>query len=66
MAAQIAGSAENNTQLINDDYFHYLGRTSDPDGLSFWLQQLADGKTIEDLIASFTGSTEYYDQHTSD
>jgi hypothetical protein len=61
----MADSQENNTQLINDDYFHYLGRAADADGLAYWLKQFADGQTNEDVIAGFTGSAEYYDQHTS-
>ena len=65
VAEQIAGSQENNTQLINNDYFHYLGRAADPDGLTFWLQQFADGKSNEDVIAGFTGSGEYYKKHAS-
>jgi RHS repeat-associated protein len=64
VALRIANSAENDTQLINDDYFHYLGRAADPDGLAFWLQQFADDKTNEDVISGFTGSAEYYKQHT--
>ncbi len=64
VAQGIAGSQENNTQLINDDYFHYLGRTADTGGLDFWLSQFAVGKTNEDVIAGFTGSAEYYKQHT--
>ncbi|MGH7137993.1 MAG: DUF4214 domain-containing protein [Pirellulales bacterium] len=50
--------------LINEDYFHYLGRAADPAGLAFWLQQFADGATKEDVIADFTGSAEYYTEHT--
>jgi hypothetical protein len=65
VAEQIAGSQENNTQLINDDYFHYLGRAADADGLAFWLGQFGDGKTNEDVIAGFTGSAEYYKEKTS-
>jgi uncharacterized repeat protein (TIGR01451 family) len=65
VAEGIAGSQENNTQLINDDYFHYLGRAADSGGLAYWLQQFADGQTNEDVIAGFTGSTEYYNEHTS-
>jgi hypothetical protein len=60
VALGIAGSQENNTNLINDDYFHYLGRSADPGGLAYWLQQFAAGATNEDVIAGFTGSAEYY------
>lgn len=65
VAERIAGSAENETQLINDNYFHYLGRTSDPVGLAYWLQQSTDGKTNEEIIAGFAGSEEFIKQHTS-
>lgn len=65
VAERIAGSTENDTQLINGDYLHYLGRAADPGGLSYWLKQFADGATNEDVIAGFTGSAEYYNEHTS-
>jgi hypothetical protein len=65
VAQTIADSQENDTQLINDDYFHYLGRAADAGGLDYWLGQFADGKTNEDVIAGFTGSAEYYKEHTS-
>jgi ELWxxDGT repeat protein len=65
VAEGIARSAENDTQLINADYQHYLGRPSDASGLSFWLQQFASGATNEDVISEFTGSAEYYGDHTS-
>jgi hypothetical protein len=64
-AERIAGGTENNMQLINADYLHYLGRAADPAGLAFWLEQFTAGKTNEDLIAGFTGSDEYYKQHTA-
>jgi hypothetical protein len=65
VALRIADSAENNTQLINADYQHYLGRPADPDGLTYWLSQFAAGQTNEDVITGFTGSAEYYKEHTS-
>jgi len=65
VATGIAGSTENNTQLINDDYMHYLGRAADAGGLAYWLAQFANGETNEDVIAGFTGSAEYYKEHTS-
>ena len=64
MALGIAGSQENNTNLINDDYLHYLGRAADSGGLTYWLQQFAAGATNEDVIAGFTGSAEYYKDKT--
>jgi uncharacterized delta-60 repeat protein len=65
VARRIAGSRENNAQLISDDYDHYLHRAADDEGLAYWLKQFSAGKTNEDLIASFTGSVEYYAEHTS-
>ena len=64
VALGIAGSQENNTNLINADYFHYLGRAADSGGLAYWLGQFAAGQTNEDVIAGFTGSAEYYQEHT--
>jgi hypothetical protein len=65
VALRIAGGTENDTQLINSDYIHYLGRPADSAGLAFWLTQFAAGQTNEDVIAGFTGSPEYYKEHTS-
>jgi hypothetical protein len=65
VALRIANSAENDAQLISDDYFHYLGRAADPDGSAYWLGQFAGGRTNEDVIAGFTGSAEYYKQQTN-
>ncbi|HWB11433.1 MAG TPA: DUF4214 domain-containing protein [Pirellulales bacterium] len=64
VALGIAGSQENNTNLIDADYLHYLGRAADPAGLTYWLQRFADGATNEDVIAGFTGSAEYYKDKT--
>ena len=65
VAERIANSQENDTQLINADYMHYLGRAADAGGITYWLAQFANGQTNEDVIAGFTGSAEYYDEHTS-
>jgi photosystem II stability/assembly factor-like uncharacterized protein len=64
VALLIANSAENDSQLINADYQKFLGRAADPNGLSFWLKQFADGQTNEDVVAGFTGSEEYYKDHS--
>jgi hypothetical protein len=60
----ISNSHENSANLINADYFHYLGRDADPSGLQYWLQKFADGETNEDVIAGFTGASEYYRNNT--
>jgi len=64
VAVRIASSQENNSNLINDDYLHYLGRAADQQGLQYWLQQFAAGATNEDVITGFTGSAEYYKEKT--
>jgi ELWxxDGT repeat protein len=64
LALVISNSQESNTNLVNDDYFHYLGRAADLAGLNYWLQQFANGETNEDVVADFTGSAEYYNGHT--
>ncbi len=64
IALRIANSAENNAQLINDDYVRYLGRVADEAAVAFWLAGFAAGNTNEDLIAGITGADEYYRQHT--
>ncbi|HEV3343815.1 MAG TPA: DUF4214 domain-containing protein [Pirellulales bacterium] len=64
VALGISNSQENNTNLIDADYFHYLGRAADPGGLTYWLTQFAAGATNEDVIAGFTGSAEYYKDKT--
>jgi hypothetical protein len=64
VALGVAASQENNSNLINDDYFHYLGRDADAGGLAYWLQQFAAGATNEDVIAEFTGSAEYYQDNS--
>jgi hypothetical protein len=65
VALGIVGSQENTTNLINGDYFHYLGRAADPAGLAYWLSQFANGASNEDVIAGFTSSAEYHKQHTA-
>lgn len=32
--------------------------------MDYWLGQLAAGKTTEDIIATYFGSEEYYQQHS--
>jgi hypothetical protein len=65
VALGISNSQENDTNLIQADYEHYLGRAADAGGLEYWLNQFADGQTNEDLIGGFTGSAEYYKEKTS-
>lgn len=65
VAKFIADSAENDAQLIKNDYFQYLGRAADDAGLAYWIEQLSAGQTNEDIIANFTASAEYYGEHSA-
>ena len=53
------------TDWVDAVYQLLLGRPADPAGLQFWLAQFAAGQTNEDVIAGFTGSAEYYKEHTT-
>ncbi len=40
-------------------YRLYLGREADPDGKAYWLQQMAEGMTLEQLNDGFADSAEF-------
>jgi hypothetical protein len=65
VALLIANSAENDSLLIAADYQHYLGRAPDASGLAYYLNLFDKGTSNEDVIADFTGSTEYFNGHSS-
>ena len=58
-------SQENQINLVQADYQKYLNRLADSGGLDFWVNELKNGSTLEDLIAGFTGSTESYQKLTT-
>jgi len=64
VALQFATSLERAKQRISDDYFHYLGRGPDQQGIDYWVSQFADGVTNENLITDFVASPEYFGKHT--
>ena len=53
-----AKSGGTNATWVNALYMSLLGRPADPDGESFWTQQLADGVTRESVAFGFADSTE--------
>lgn len=63
MAYEFAAGVEREEQRIVDDYKHYLGRSPDGSGISYWLAQVANGMTDEDRAAAFVASREFYDEH---
>jgi hypothetical protein len=48
-----------------EDYFHYLGRAADQNGVDFWINQFAHGQTNENLITLFVASDEYFASHSN-
>lgn len=50
---------KSDADYVEDLYKSCLGRGSDPDGKAFWIQQLASGKTRDEVMAGFINSKEY-------
>src|SRR5205807_609586 len=48
---------------VTNDYRRYVGRAPDVAGLAYWVGQLQNGATDEQLEASFLGSAEYIRNH---
>jgi hypothetical protein len=65
IAKNFFGSSEftnkryNNSSFIEITYLTLLGRRADDGGKAFWLEQLNYGKTREQMINGFIGSTEF-------
>jgi len=60
LTTRLALSAEWAGVRIDDLYRRILGRAPEPGGQSYWLAQLAGGRTLESVAAAFYGSDEYY------
>jgi hypothetical protein len=60
IASQFLYSAEGRQYLVETVYQAVLGRAADPTGLAYWTQQLLDGASDENIIASIQSSSEYY------
>ncbi|MCV2395206.1 DUF4214 domain-containing protein [Actinotalea sp. M2MS4P-6] len=62
VANSITGSTEYRSRLIRGIYWKYLGRSAEPAGLEYWLEQMRQGRTTTDLEVGFLASAEYYAQ----
>ncbi len=60
MILALENSAEYLTNVMVGIYQHYLDRAPDPAGLSGWVSALQNGLTIEQVIAGFIASPEFY------
>lgn len=60
LTTRLALSTEWAGVRIDDLYRRVLGRAPEPGGQSYWLTQLAGGRTLESVAAAFYGSDEYY------
>lgn len=60
VANAITGSTEYRSRLIQESYAHYLSRTAEPAGLTYWLAQMQVGRTISQMEAGFLASDEYF------
>jgi hypothetical protein len=56
----ILTSQEYDQDLVNRYYAQFLRRSADPGGAVFWLNELLSGVPLEQVIAGFVGSTEYF------
>jgi lysophospholipase L1-like esterase len=65
LAVQLAGSLEHETQVVRDDYSHFLRTTPDAGGQSYWATRLAEQQlTNEQVITTFAGTDDYYQLQT--
>ncbi len=60
MILALENSAEYLANVMVGIYQHYLDRAPDPAGLSGWVSALQNGLTIEQVIAGFIASPEFY------
>lgn len=63
LAQSLANSIGAEEKIIIDAYRQYLNRSADAAGLSYWVGQLDNGVTDEQLDAAFIGSQEYIRDH---
>jgi hypothetical protein len=61
LVRQLSQSTDYVTALVQRFYTDTLGRPGDPDGVSFWVEQLRSGRrTVAEVAGSFYASEEYY------
>ena len=61
----IEGTTEYRTDLLQSLYQRYLDRQADAGGLQYFLNQLANGSTVEQVETALVSSPEYYQLHGS-
>lgn len=59
-AAAFLYTDEFKSDVVNGCYQRFLGRNSDPTGVSYWVSQLQHGVTDEALISLLVSSAEYF------
>ncbi|WP_426572515.1 DUF4214 domain-containing protein [Aquihabitans sp. McL0605] len=57
--ATVLASAEERAKLVDDSFQHYLGRSTDPTGLTYWSNQLKK-ISLPELQSRLAGSDEVY------
>jgi hypothetical protein len=60
VAKTFAGSSERFGIIVSDDYTQILGRTVDPAGLNFWVNQMANGMSQAQVQASILSTEEAF------
>jgi hypothetical protein len=63
--AAFVGSTERLDVVVKSDYTNLLGRAADQAGLNYWVQQLANGMTQDQVEASMASSEEFFMVHGS-
>jgi hypothetical protein len=58
------GSSERFGVIVNNDYTSLLGRSVDPTGQNFFVQQMINGATQDQVEAQILGSQEYFNAHS--
>ena len=58
-SAEFFGFKTSDEEYIERLYETFMGRASDADGMAFWLKELEDGKTRDDILYGFAGSKEF-------
>ena len=56
---EFMGFNTSDEEYIERLYETFMGRASDPDGMAFWMKELKDGKTRDDILYGFAGSKEF-------
>jgi hypothetical protein len=59
VALAFVTSSEARRDTVSRDFSTVLGRPPDPNGLTFWANQLMRGATDEQVVASLVGSDEF-------